>query len=231
MRGHGHLFGTFVEARSPLHRAPLWAKFLALLLLSAAALAFGKPEVTLPALAAVLLAYPLGARLPLAHLGRAVKALLPLLVVLGLFHAFTESPRGAVLVTGNLALCVLAARLLTLTTPGPRLLDGLVSAARPLRVVGVDPERFGLLVSLMMRSLPYLLGSLHDVRDAARARGLERNVRARVMPVVINAVAYAQQTGQALEARGLLDEPEPLQEAVSAAPPPPPPAPPGPPPR
>ncbi|HET7414781.1 MAG TPA: hypothetical protein VFI97_03695, partial [Arthrobacter sp.] len=42
-----------------------------------------------------------------------------------------------------------------------------------------------------------------DVRDAAKARGLERNPRALLVPVVINAVAYAKQTGDALAARGL----------------------------
>ncbi len=206
MRGHGHLFGTFVDVDSPLHRAPLWLKFAALLLVTGGVLAVGRVEVTLPALALVMLGYPLGAGLPLQHLGRALHPLVPLLVLLGGFHLVVDGWRSAALVTGNLTVCVLAARLLTLTTPGPRLLDGLVRMAAPLRVLGLDPERFGLVVALMMRSLPYLLGSLHDVRDAARARGLERNVRARVMPVVVNAVAYAQQTGQALEARGLLDD-------------------------
>ncbi len=219
MRGHGHLFGSYVAADSPLHRAPLWVKFCALLALSAGAVAAGRIEVTLCALGLVLLAYPLGARLPLAHLGRAVRPLILLVVLLGGLHLAFDGWRFAVQVTGNLTVCVLAARLLTLTTPGPRLLDGLVRAARPLRVVGVDPERFGLVVALMMRSLPYLLGSLHDVRDAARARGLERNVRARVMPVVTQAVAYAQQTGQALEARGLLDDAEGQDEERPAAPP------------
>ncbi len=206
MRGHGHLFGTFVDVPSPLHRAPLWLKFAGLVVVSGGVLAAGRVEVTLVALLGVLLAYPVAARLPLAQPGRALKPLVLLLAVLFAFHLAVDGWRFAAVVTGNLTLCVLAARLLTLTTPGPRLLDGLVSAARPLRVFGVDPERFGLLVALMMRSLPYLLGSVQDVGDAARARGLERNLRARVMPVVVGAVAYAQQTGQALEARGLLDD-------------------------
>ena len=212
MRGHGHLFGTYVQAESPLHRAPLWLKFTALLVLTAVVLGVGRLEVTLAGLALVLVAYPVAAALPLPHLWRALKPLLPLVVLLGAFHVAFDGWRYAARVTGNLTLCVLAARLLTLTTPGPRLLDGLVRAASPLRVVGLDPERFALVVALMMRSLPYLMGSVQDVRDAARARGLERNVRARVMPVVVNAVAYAQQTGQALEARGLLDEPSPPED-------------------
>ena len=50
-----------------------------------------------------------------------------------------------------------------------------------------------------------LAGSFAEVGDAARARGLERSVRARTIPVVLSAVAYARRTGDALAARGLGD--------------------------
>jgi biotin transport system permease protein len=205
MRGHPHLLGTYVPADSLLHRAPLWAKVLGLLLPTVPVLVAGRWGLTAAALAAIALAYTVGARMQMRHLGRALAPLWPLLVILGGFQWIVTGPRFAFLVVGNLSLCVLAARLLTLTTPGPRLLDGLVRSARPFRFLGADPERFGLTVALMMRSLPYLVGSVQDVRDAAMARGLERNVRARVVPVVINAVAYAQRTGDALAARGLAD--------------------------
>jgi biotin transport system permease protein len=55
----------------------------------------------------------------------------------------------------------------------------------------------------MLRSIPFIIGAFDDVRDAARARGLERNLRARTLPVMISTVAYARQTGEALTARGL----------------------------
>ena len=41
------------------------------------------------------------------------------------------------------------------------------------------------------------------------ARGLERNPRALTVPVVIRAVAYAQQTGDALAARGIGEAADP----------------------
>ena len=105
-------------------------------------------------------------------------------------------------VAGILA-TVLAANLLTATTELERLLDGLAGLIVPLRRVGADPERFALTVSLMLRSIPFVIGAFDDVRDAARARGLERNLRARTLPVMIATVAYARHTGEALAARGL----------------------------
>ena len=50
-------------------------------------------------------------------------------------------------------------------------LFALVAAAE--RVPFVDGERFGLSVGIMLRSIPFLTGAFYDVRDAARARGLE----------------------------------------------------------
>ena len=43
-------------------------------------------------------------------------------------------------------------------------------------------------------------------RDAARARGLERNPRAYLTPLVIRVVAHARATGDALHARGIGDD-------------------------
>ena len=63
-----------------------------------------------------------------------------------------------------------------------------------------------LAVAVLVRSIPYVIASFGEVRDAARARGLDRNPLASVTPVVIQAVAYARTTGDALMARGLGDE-------------------------
>ena len=51
-----------------------------------------------------------------------------------------------------------------------------------------------------------LAGSLEDARAAARARGKERNLALLLTPAVVNAVAYAQRTGEALHAWGLPED-------------------------
>ena len=55
----------------------------------------------------------------------------------------------------------------------------------------------------MIRSIPFLAGAVQDARDAAWARGRSRNPAALLTPAVVGSVAYAQRTGEALEARGL----------------------------
>lgn len=205
MRGHASLLGAYVERKSLLHAAPLWAKFVPVAILSMAVLTLNSAWATLTGLAVVVLAYLVGARLTFRELVQPLTRMWPLILILGAFQWFNAGLLTAFLVVGNIVVCVLAALLVTLTTESQRLLDGLVSLARPLRPLGADPERFGLTVALMLRSIPYLVGAAEDSRDAARARGLERNPRALILPVFIGAVAYAQQTGEALAARGLAD--------------------------
>lgn len=130
-----------------------------------------------------------------------------LLAGLAIFQLVTLNPVQAVVRPGNILVAILAARMLTLTTSTPALMDALARALVPLRLIRIDPEQAVLAVALMIRSIPYLLGSVDEARDAARARGLDRNPARLLTPVVLGAVGYAERTAEAIQARGL-GEPE-----------------------
>ncbi len=202
MSTHHDLFGLYRPGSSPVHRLPVGAKYLLLLALTVPPVVIGQPAVTVAFAAAAAAALAV-ARIPARTAYRLPWGLVVLLATLAGYHLLSRNWASAVTAPGAVLIAVYAGRLLTMTTPGPQLLDALVTAARPLRRVGVDPEQFGLAVALMVRSVPFLLGSFADVCEAAKARGLERNLHALVTPVVVGAVAYGQATGEALAARGL----------------------------
>ncbi|MHA7282930.1 energy-coupling factor transporter transmembrane component T family protein [Arthrobacter sp. TMS2-4] len=168
-------------------------------------LAWRSPSVTGIVLVLTVTALVLGARLSPARILRMLLPAAPVLVVLALYQGWLHGFSAAFAVVGGIIACLLAARALTLTTPVQDILDGVVRLADPFRVLGAQPERFALALSVMLRSIPYLAGLFVDVREAAKARGLERNPRVAVTPLVIGAVAYAHRTGEALAARGLGD--------------------------
>jgi biotin transport system permease protein len=202
MRGHGFLLANYVSGSSLVHRAPLWLKFLLVAMCGGASFLVMDWRVSALALAVlcgVFLLSGAGAR----RLVRAVWLVAPMLAAIGLFQWWQLGAPTAARIVLNVLLCVVAASLLTATTPVQDLLDGVVSLAKPFRRFGADPERFALTVAIMLRSIPFIAGAFADVRDSARARGLERNPRALVLPVFIATVAYARQTGEALAARGL----------------------------
>ncbi|MHC6230958.1 energy-coupling factor transporter transmembrane component T family protein [Arthrobacter sp. MMS24-T111] len=202
MRGHGFLLANYVPGTSYLHRSPLALKFLLVVgcgLASFVIVDWAASAAVLAVLCGLFLLAGAGGK----RLWGAVRPLVPVLLVVGLFQGWQlGAPTGARIVL-NILVCVVAASLLTATTPVQRLLDGVVRLARPFERFGADPERFALTIGIMLRSIPYIAGTFADVRDSARARGLERNPRALVLPVFITSVAYARQTGEALAARGL----------------------------
>lgn len=200
MRSSVSVFGGHLPGTSGWHRAGVGWKYLVVLALTLPALFVQEPWLTASGLV-VVVACLLSCRLPARALFAIPVALVVLLVVLAAFQVLIGQPALAFVVPGNVLLAVWAARLIIVTTPASVLVDALVAAAD--RVPFVDGERFGLAVGIMLRSVPFLSGAFYDVRDAARARGLERHWVARLTPVVVRAVGFAQATGDALAARGL----------------------------
>ncbi|MHA7304117.1 energy-coupling factor transporter transmembrane component T family protein [Arthrobacter sp. TMN-49] len=210
MRGQAHLVAGYVPGASALHRMPLGAK--AVLLFSVAVLCLGSPIVstrfsvvvtTLTLLAVAVAHFVAG--LAWHRMWRAIRLMLIFLILIAGYQWWQNGPFVAWQVVAAIVATVLASNVLTATTPVDELLDGLAAVVKPLERFGADPERFSLTVALMLRSIPFVIGAFADVRDAARARGLERNLLARSLPVVIATVGYARATGEALAARGLGD--------------------------
>lgn len=197
-----NLFSLYVPGDTLLHRLGVGWKYLLLLALTVPALLVAQPVVSIAALLASMLLLA-SCRAGLRYSWGLPAALVLLVAVLAAYQVLAGRPDLAVVVGINLVAAVYASRILTLTTPGPVLIDALVDALRPLERVGVKADLVGLAVAIMIRSVPMLLDSFDQVRQAARARGQERNLFLLVAPVVVRAVGQAQATGAALAARGL----------------------------
>ncbi|VXB32264.1 Cobalt transporter [Arthrobacter sp. 9V] len=200
------MIANYVRGDSIIHRTPLWAKFLVVAACGAASFLIVDWAVSLM-IFLIMCGMFLLTGAGFHRLLRAIWLVAPILLVIGLFQWWQLGGPTAARIVLNVLVCVVAASVLTATTPVQDLLDGVVAMAKPFRRFGADPERFALTIAVMLRSIPFIAGAFSDVRDSARARGLERNPRALVLPVFITTVAYARQTGDALAARGL-GEPE-----------------------
>lgn len=202
MNAQASLLGLHQPGEGWLFRAGVGWKYLIMLALSIPALVLQQWPLTVSSLmATVLLLFSSG--MGLVRALRIGWVMWLLLAALTAYHLVVLNPGAAVVQPGNLLLAILAARLLTLTTSTPELLSALASALRPLRFIGLKPDSIALMVALMIRSIPYLIGLFGDSQDAARARGAERNPVALLVPVVLGAVAHAERTGEALAARGI----------------------------
>lgn len=195
---------VYSPGRSVLHRLPASVKLLVLVAVAVGTGWLDQPVRVGVALLVVLVLYVVAAIPPRLLLAQ-VRPLFWLLVVLVVAQLLLADWRVAVVVTGNLLMLVLLAALVTLTTRTTALVDVIVAGCRPLRVVGVDPERVGLLLALGIRSVAVVVGLAGQVREAQLARGLGASPVAFAVPLVVRSLRHADALGEALVARGVDD--------------------------
>jgi biotin transport system permease protein len=197
--------GLYQPGHTLLHRMPLGTKVLGLAVLSVAIVVVRSMPMAFVYLAVALLLAAL-ARVRLRSLWRAARAVLLIATFAAAFQWWFYGGPKAVETFLDLVSLALASVVLTATTPLNDMLDALSRWARPLRFVGINPDRVALAFALTVSALPGTIATARETRDAARARGLERNPRAYLSPFVIRVVARAQETGDALHARGIGDD-------------------------
>ena len=191
----------YQPGNSPLHRlAPGW-KILSLAV--AGSLLFAVDTLVFSgAVVLVTLTLYRFAELPLS---RAWAQLRPALWVFALILLaqvlFNDWWLGVLAITRFAALLMLAG-LLTLTTRASEMIDGLETAFVPLRRLGLQTERVSLAISLTLRFIPVLVDVVQEVREAQRARGLERNFFALAIPALVRTLRMSEDVSDAIEARG-----------------------------
>lgn len=198
-------FGLYHPGTSILHRIPAGPKLVATaLVIVILTLWIRHPWQVAPALVVAVIAYAI-ARIPPRLAAVQLRPVLWMLVFVGAFQVLLAGWERAVVICGSLLVAVALAALVTLTTRTTDMLDAIVRAAHPLRHVGVDPERVGLVLVMTIRAIPLLGGVVTQVTEARKARGLGFSLRALVVPVVVGALMTAEAMGEALAARGVDD--------------------------
>jgi biotin transport system permease protein len=196
--------GLYLPGTSVVHRARAGHKLVLMLVVGAASVFLDELWQVGSALLLVALGYAV-ARIPLRT---ALSQLRPLVWVAGVaavFHVVVSGWERAAVVIGVLATLVLLAALVTLTTRTTAMVDAIVASCRPLRRLGVDPERVGLMLALGVRSVPVVVGLAEEVREAQLARGLTASPRAFAVPLIVRSLRHADALGEALVARGVED--------------------------
>lgn len=197
--------GLYQPGNTLLHRLLIGVKVLGLAVLSLS-IVLVRDVRSAPVFLAVTLVLALMAHVPLHSLWRAARGVLLIAAISGAFQWWWYGAPKAVETFLDLISLSLAALSLTATTTVNDMVDALARWARPLRVVGVDPDRVALTVALTIGALPNTIAIARETRDAARARGVDRNPRAYLSPFVIRVVARAHESGDALHARGIGDD-------------------------
>lgn len=194
--------GLYVPGDSLVHRLPAGVKLLVLVLAGIGSVFLRDPLAVGVSVVVVLICYALAGFTPMTAV-RQVWPLRWILLFIIAFQWWARSWQSAVTVSGVIALLVMLAALVTLTTRTSALIAAIVAVCSPLRPLGVQPDRVGLMIVLGIRAIPIVAGFATEVRDAQRARGARPSPRVYAAPLIVKSLRHADAVGEALAARGL----------------------------
>lgn len=196
--------GLYHPGSSVLHRASAGGKLVAMLgCVVAVMLLRGWRQLAIAAVVITVLF--LIARIPAQLVWAQLRPLRLLIPVVALLQWWLVGWLFAVQVCGTIILTVALAAVVTLTTRVTAMLDALAAALRPLRRIGVNPDRIALLLAITIRCIPLVVGIVQSVTEARKARGLGFSLVALGAPVIIKSLRAADGLGEALIARGADD--------------------------
>ena len=193
--------GLYHPGHSPLHRLTAGAKVAALLVVSLAL--FVIPSISVAILSVpVAFAVYLSTGAPFHQLMAQLRGPAILLGIVFAFHLLFGTIADGVLAVSRFATLILLASAVTLTTPISEMAELVEWLLRPLRPLGVNPEKVGLAIALAIRFVPLISEEFRHIREAQAARGLAANPLALIVPLVIRTLKSADELADAIEARG-----------------------------
>ncbi|WP_417825992.1 energy-coupling factor transporter transmembrane component T family protein [Thalassospira povalilytica] len=192
--------GLYIDGNSVLHRAQAGPKILAMVALGTGVFMVPDWPVVSLVLASVIALYRLsgfGWRVIIAQ----IRPMAWLLAIFFAVQLWLNDWQAGLLVITRIAAIVMFASLITLTTKTSDMLASLERALRPLKPLGVSPEKVSLAISMVLRFIPVIAAVASEIRDAQRARGLDRFILAMIVPLIIRTLKMADDVADAIEAR------------------------------
>jgi energy-coupling factor transport system permease protein len=217
------VLGQYLPVKSPIHRLDPRTKFAAVIAVMFVTLAVSNLLIY------ILLLFWLGlltimARLPLGLVFRHLRSFIWLFLFTFIIHLFFTPGQtlpiiGLGTVEGiwrglffcfRIAILVLSAALLTLTTSPLELTDGLERLLVPLKWLGLSPHALALMLVIALRFIPTFIEEANTIQKAQLARGatfsgnLIRRARSLVpllVPLFLSAFRRADELAVAMEAR------------------------------
>ncbi len=190
------------EIRTPYHGWPVGPKLLALSLFTLGIFFLDSIAASMIVMALVCAAYLVGGRTFAREGLRMMRPVLFFVAIIVVWHLVAGSAaEGAVIILRLLA-AIAAANLVTLTT---RLQDMLDVIQRGLSRIGVSEtmrRRLAVSIALVIRFTPVLTQKGSHLVEAWRARSTRRPGWRLILPFALLAVDDAEQTAEALKARG-----------------------------
>ena len=192
----------FIPGHTWLHRTSAGLKLLTLALSSTALMWLHSPLLLLLACVLVCLSVRC-AGASLKQVWQQLRPLVWLLLVLGGLSVWSQGVLQALEMVLRLLTLVLAALMVSMTTPLTQMMDVVAWLLGPFERVGwVNAEKVALGFGLTLRLIPELGVQWQDIREAQLARGLTPSPLTMGVPMLLRTLRRADEIAEAIDARG-----------------------------
>ena len=131
----------------------------------------------------------------------ALRGVLLLIAILGVFQAMLMTWQAGFLYALRIVFMVLLADLVSMTTPMQAMLRIMMGILKPLQIFGINTERLALAVALMIRLISILFAQWRAQHSAWAARSPRRRSVRLLIPFITQALRHTDLTAEVLMAR------------------------------
>ncbi|CAH2559918.1 energy-coupling factor transporter transmembrane component T family protein [Cardinium endosymbiont of Oedothorax gibbosus] len=124
-----------------------------------------------------------------------------LLIIIFVLHSIWGDWVDGIKVILRLCNIVMFASWILLTTSSSDMIEGLTALLKPLSYIGVKPTEVGLSFALAVRFTPLIIDTFKEVKIAQKAKGIDKNFIAILIPSIIKTIKMADDIAEAIEAR------------------------------
>ena len=192
----------YLPGNTWLHRSPAGFKLAVLAVGSTALMWVHSPSLLLVACVLVCLSVR-WAGVSVQQVWQQLRPLVWLLFVLGGLSVWSHGVLQALEMVLRLLTLVLAALVVSMTTPLTKMMQVVVWLLWPFQRLGwVDADKVALGVGLTLRLIPELGVQWQDIREAQLARGLTPSPLTMGVPMLLRTLRRADEIAEAIDARG-----------------------------
>ncbi|EJF75381.1 energy-coupling factor transporter transmembrane protein EcfT [Bartonella alsatica] len=141
------------------------------------------------------------AKIPFSNVLKQLKAMSLFLILIFVFQIIFKNWLTGFEIILRFTSLVFFASLVSLTTKVSDMVSTIETWLQPFRHVGINSSKFSMVLSMAIRFIPVVGKKLNEVNEAQRARGLDTNIFALAMPLIIRTIRMASEVAEALDAR------------------------------
>lgn len=180
--------------------APVWKLLALIILCTTSFLVYYWPYYLVSILATFSISY--FTRIPYKALLGPIRSSFYLSILLFTMHAIWGNYVDGIKVILRLYNILLFASWVLLTTPYLAIIEGLSFLFKPLVYVGLDATKVSLACTLAIRFMPSIMDIFTQVKTAQKAKGIDKNFIAILIPSIIQTIKMANEIAEAIKARG-----------------------------